>query len=189
MDLWSIVKSVGSAVVRDAVPGGGAIIDAVNAVLPADKKLPSNATGHDAANAIQALPPEQRSAVMQKEYDVDIATIQARSSTLQAAIEADVKNPQSTRPRIALGAFQVVAYAMIVAISAWAYGVIKADNPLTAVQNGWPFILSVIGPFVVLLRAYFGVLRDERKAKLNAATGSPTDTAISAIVKAIKGGK
>ena len=88
---------------------------------------------------------------------------------------ADTKTPHTTRPYIAKGAFHVVAFVTIVVISLWAYGVAVKDEALvTAIMGGWQFVLAVIGPLVTLLWAYFGILKQEQRNKLNAATGSTT---------------
>jgi hypothetical protein len=171
--LWDIVKTVGSGIIREAVPGGGLIVQAVNAFLPDEQKLPDTATGADIGQAVATLPADQRSAVMQKEFDVDITQIKESNSTVRAMLEHDTANPHSTRPKIALGAFNLVAFVTLVIVSMWAYGILagKADI-ISAVSEGWPFVLTTIGPFVTLLLAYFGVLRNEHKQKMNAAVGN-----------------
>lgn len=175
MNLWDIVKTVGGSVIRNAVPGGGLLVDVVNEFLPDDKKLPAEATGSDIATAVDSLPAEQRAQLMAREFDVDITQIQESNSTLRAMLDADTKTPHTTRPYIAKGAFHVVAFVTIVVISLWAYGVAVKDEALvTAIMGGWQFVLAVIGPLVTLLWAYFGILKQEQRNKLNAATGSTT---------------
>ncbi len=174
MKLIDIMKTVGAGIVREAVPGGGLIVDAVNALLPDEHKLQRDATGHDVAAQVSKLPPAEQAAVLSKEFDVDIAQIKESNATVRAMLEADYKTPHTTRPYIARHAFHVVAFAVIVTVSVWAYGVLRSDDSMIdAVTQGWPFILSVIGPFVVLLRAYFGVLQQEQRNRLNAAQGAP----------------
>lgn len=186
MKLWDVVKSVGSAVVREVVPGGGILVDAVNEFLPDDKKLPGNATGKDIDAAVSSLPPDQRARVMEKEFDVDLAQIRQSNETVRAMLEADAKSPHTTRPYIAKGAFHVIAFAVVVTVSAWFYGVVTSDDTMIeAVTNGWPFVLAVIGPFVVLLHAYFGVLRSEQKNRLDAANGSSTPPGLAGILSGI----
>lgn len=166
--LWDVIKTVGSGVVRETVPGGGLLIDAVNAWLPEDKKLPSTATGQDVESAVNSLPPDQRASVLEKEFDVDIERIQQANETVRAMLAADSSMKHTTRPYIAKHAFHVVAFAVVLTVLAWAYGVVIKDVDIVdAIMDGWPFMLSVIGPFVVLLQAYFGVLRDESKSRLN----------------------
>lgn len=183
--LWDIVKTVGSTALQVALPGAGtAIVAAVNEFLPDDSKLPGGATGNDAIDAINRLSPEAQSAVMNKKFDVDIERIKQQYSTVQAMLTADASMPQTTRPYIAKHAFHVVAFAVIVTISIWAIAIInKDDDMVNAVNNGWMFVLSVLGPLVVLLHAYFGVLRKEQQNKLNAANGHPIVSGIKSLFK------
>lgn len=176
MKLWDIVKTVGSAALQVALPGTGSlIVGAVNELLPDDKKLPAGATGDDLNNAIASLPPEKQAHIMEKEFDVDITQIQESNATVRAMLAADTKTPHTTRPYIAKGAFHVVAFVTIVVISLWAYGAAVKDEALvTAIMGGWQFVLAVIGPLVTLLWAYFGILKQEQRNRLNAATGSTT---------------
>jgi hypothetical protein len=172
MKLWDVIKTVGTGVVREVVPGGGILIDVVNEFLPDEDKLPGDATGEDIDQAVAKLPPEQQAQLLAKEFDVDITRIRQTNETVRAMLEADTKNPHTTRPYIAKGSFHVIAFAVIVVTTTWAYGVIAGKETMVqAVTDGWPFILSVIGPFVVLLHAYFGVLRSEQKNRLDAAAG------------------
>lgn len=183
MKLWDIVKNIGSAVIANAVPGGGLLLGAINGFLPDDKKLPDNATGSDVQSAINQLPPEQQALIMEKEFDVDMTKIRESNQTVRAMLESDAKNPQSTRPYIAKGSFHVIAFSILVIISAWAYGVITGDDIIIkAVVDGWPFVLAAIGPLVVLLHAYFGVLKQEHKNKLDAANGSSTPAGLAGIL-------
>ena len=183
MNLWDIVKTVGAGIISTVVPGGSVIVGAINAVLPDDKKLPDNATGSDAISAINNLPPEKQAALMEKKFDVDITQIKETHSTVRAMLDADAKNPHSTRPYIAKGSFLVVAFTSITTISIWSYGVIKGDDKLvTAVMNGWQFVLAVIGPLVTLLWAYFGVLKTERKNRLDAAGNKSQPSGITGLL-------
>lgn len=180
MKLWDVVKSVGSNVIREVVPGGGILVDAVNEFLPDDKKLPGNATGKDVDDALAALPADQRARIMEKEFDVDITQIRQAGESLRAMLTADAKTKHTTRPYIAKHAFHVVAFAVILTVAARAYAVLVSDDTMVqAIDNGWPFVLSVIGPFVVLLRAYFGVLRDEDRNRMSAASGNSSPAGLA----------
>ncbi len=186
MKIWDIVKTVGSGIIREVVPGGGLIVGAINALLPDDKKLSANATGEDVKSAVNSLPPEQRASVMEKEFDVDITQIKESHSTVRAMLEADTKSPHTTRPYIAKGAFHVVAFTVIVVVAVWAYGVSIKDAALVkAVMDGWQFILAAIGPFVVLLHSYFGVLKHEQKNKLDAANGAAIPASITGLLASV----
>jgi len=181
MKLLDILGKVGGAVVKTMVPGGGLIVDVVNEFLPDDKKLPADATGSDMQAAVDSLPPDQRAQLLGREFDVQIE----QHHSLQAMLQAEQSSTHTTRPRIALGAFHLVAFVSIVAISLWAYAIAAGDEEMvTAVTDGWPFVAAVVGPFVTLLWAYFGVLKQEQRNRLNAANGS-TSGALSSIISQI----
>ena len=162
MKLLDIIKSVGEVAVRTAVPNGGLIIDLVNSFLPEDKKLSDDATGQQLNKVVDQLPPEQ----LAKEFDVTIKKL----DTLQTMLNADTK--YTTRPKIAYQSFLVVAFSIMMAISAWGYAVFSGDvKIITNIENSWLLLLSLIGPLVTVLHAYFGVLTEEKKDRFNAAQG------------------
>jgi hypothetical protein len=187
MKVWDILKSVGSAALQVALPGTGSlIVGAVNELLPDGKKLPAGATGDEINNAIANLPPEQQAAVMEKEFDVEAIQIKESNHTVRDMLASDVSNPHSTRPFIAKGSFYVVSFVVVVAVIVWAYGVLRSDVAIVAaVMGGWQFILAIIGPLVTLLWAYFGVLKQEHKNKLDAAGGLSTPAGIAGILSNI----
>lgn len=171
--LLDILKTVGAGIIREVVPGGGLLVEAVNAVLPAGKKLSAGATGPDISAAVASLPADQRANIMSKEFDVDLTWIKEGNETLRTMLKHDAENPHSTRPAIALGAFRVVAFVCVSVVSVWAIAVLTGkDEMVEAVTGGWPFVAAVIAPLVTLLWAYFGVLKQEHKNKLNAAGGA-----------------
>jgi hypothetical protein len=187
MDLWNIVKSVGSAALQVALPGTGSlIVGAINAVLPDDKQLPETATGAEVQDALGQIPSEQRAAIMDKQFDVTLEQLKQAGESNRAMLAADAGSTHTTRPYIAKGSFQVVAITTLIAISAWAYGIFTGDDVMIEkVVAGWPFILAVTAPLVALLRAYFGILKSEQADKLNAAQGTPARSGLSGIVSAL----
>jgi len=187
MNLLKILSKVGGEVLSNVVPGGSAILGVVNEFLPEGSKLGANATGSDISNAISGLPPEHQATVLGKKFDVEETQIKESYSTIRAMLESDAKNPQTTRPYIAKHSFHVIAFTIIIAMSIWAVGVIKSDDEIVkAVVDGWPFILAVIAPLAVLLRAYFGVLSQEQQTKSNAANGHPVASGLMGIIGALK---
>ena len=172
MNVWDIVKTVGADIISDVIPGGSVIIKGINELLPNDKKLPENATGSDITNAVESLPPQDRAAIMSKQFDVQMTNIKESNETLRTMLAADATQPHTTRPRIAMRAFNVTAFISIIVVLMWAYAVVR-DRPdmVTAITGGWPFIAAIVGPFVTLLLGYFGILKGEHKAKLDAAGG------------------
>lgn len=175
MKLWDIVKTVGPGLLSAFVPGAGLLLGAVNEFLPDDKKLPVTATGTDLGNAIKSLPAEQRGSLLEKEFDVDIVELQESHSTLRTMLDSDAKNPHTTRPYIAKHSFHVIAFTIVMTVWLWGYGIYKADTVMVkTITNGWPFLLSAVAPLAILLRAYFGVLKQEHRDRLSAADTKPT---------------
>ena len=98
-------------------------------------------------------------------------------------LDTKVKSQHSTRPYIAKHAFHALALISILAVSAWTLALYnqfqsideasinQAAAMAKSIENGWSFILSVIGSFVTLLMAYFGTLRKEKNDKLNSIYG------------------
>lgn len=187
MKLWDIVKTVGSSVIANAVPGGSLIVEGINALLPDGKKLPVNATGDQVSSAINNLPPEQQVQVLNKEYDVEIEQIKQSHSSLQTMLEANAQSKHTTRPKIAYQAFQVIAFSTISVVSAWCFTVFTGNTEMIdTIERSWLFILGVITPLVTVLHAYFGVLTNESKDRLNAAQGHKVDPVGGLIGKLFK---
>lgn len=186
MNLLNLIKTVGTGIIRDVVPGGGLIVGAINELLPDDKKLTNNATGLDINSAIELLPQDQRAALLDKEFDVDITQIKESNATVRAMLEADTKNPHTTRPYIAKHAFHVVAGISIIVMLIWADAVIDDNEKvIKTIMDGWPFVTAVIAPFVTLLWAYFGVLKQEHKNKLDAAGGASSPSGVIGLLSSI----
>lgn len=187
MDLWNIVKTVGAGVISAAVPGGPLIVGAINAALPADQQLPANATGLQAQDAISALPAAERAQVMDKQFEVDITQIKESHDTVRSMLAADAATAQTTRPYIAKHAFHVIALSTSLTTVTYMYAVWagKADM-VKAVTDGWPFVLGLNGTLATLLLAYFGVLKQEHKQRMDAANGyQAAPTGLGALVSAV----
>lgn len=185
MKLLDIAKKVGLGLLRDAIPGGGLILQAVNEWLPDDKKLPADATGEQVRSAVESMPPEYQAGIINKEFDVEETQIKESNETLRVMLQADATSTHTTRPYVAKHAFHVVALVAVVAISLWGYGITtKQADLVKAVTDGWPFVAAVIAPFVILLRSYFGVLKQEHRQRLDAAGGNPTPSGLGGIISA-----
>jgi hypothetical protein len=163
MSLLDIAKKAGAAIIRDVVPGGSLIIDTINAVLPPDKQLPPDATGDSLAARLSQL--------------------ELQASTTAVMLNAEAQSTHTTRPRIALGAFHVVATVTLVVVSMWAVAIMRGDvKMLSAITDGWEFVLAAILPFVGWLNQYFGILRDEHRNRLDAIHGQTRRTGIASIL-------
>ena len=186
MKLWEIVKTVGTGIISTMVPGGPLIVGAINEFLPDDKKLPDNATGQQAQDAISTIPAADRAALMDKQFDVEITQIKESHSTVRMMLESDAQNPQTTRPYIAKQAFHVIAFSIIATTAMWAYAVLTDNvDMVKAIMDGWPFIVGVNGTLATLLLSYFGVLKQEHKQKLDAANGVANPTGVTGLLSAL----
>ena len=187
MKLWDFAQKIGAAAIATAVPGGPLILQGINELLPEDKKLPEAATGTDLVTAVESLPPEQRVALMDKELDVELTQIKESNATLRAMLEADAAGTHTTRPYIARGSFQLVAAVSLIVISIWAYAVATGNVGLVKeVMSGWQFVAAVLAPFIGLLWAYFGILKQEQRNRLDAASGNTNPGGLAGIISALK---
>jgi hypothetical protein len=186
MKLGDILKTVGTGILTAAFPAAAPVIGLVNGFLPDDKKLPETATGTQVAAAVDSLPPDKRAELMSREIDLEETWAKEKGATVRAMLESDANNPHTTRPHIALGSFYVVAFAVVVIVSVWAYGVWDDDPKMVkAVVDGWPFVLAVLAPLVTLLRAYFGVLNREHKQRMDAANGAAPPAGIAGVLASL----
>lgn len=178
MKLFDILKKVGGGIIKTVIPGSG-IISVVNEILTGDDKLSDDATGDDVSRAISSLPSAERTQLLNREFDVKIEKLK----TIQTMLTADAMTPHTTRPYIAKQSFHVVALVTIAIIGMWSYGVGTANAiMIKAIMEGWPFILAVTAPLVVILQAYFGVLKSEQKNKLDASNGISQPSGIAGFI-------
>ena len=174
MDLRNILVKAGSAVLSSVIPGGGLVVELINSFLPGDKKLPKTATGDQATNAIQSLPPDKQLELFTKELDVEIEGIKSFTQVQQALAQADATG-SSTRPKIAQQmsttvCFVIISFSTILIIAILLDRIVMIKN----VENLWPLALTIIGTPTVLLRQYFGKRTEEKKARYELA-GKPPD--------------
>ena len=182
MKLKEIALKVGSGLIRDMVPGGGLLLDGVNALLGDGDKLGPDATGDD----LLKLPPQ----VLEKQYDVQIEQIRESHETARTMLQVESVSTHTTRPRIALGAFHVVAAVSLIAVAVWASAVLRKDvDTLKVVVDGWPFLLAVIGPFVGWLNRYFGILKDEHRNRLDAVSANTKPRGLAGLLQSVRAGK
>lgn len=184
--LFDTLKGPTLTLASTLIPGGPAILAAINLMLPDDKKLPETATGGDMRNTVNQLTPEQRGSLMEKQLDVEIAEINAWEG-IQGSLAAADSTGSSTRPLIALMMAWVIVGAISAIIGAWMMAIIDNDVETLKVLNGsWPALLAIVATPTALLRAYFGMRTKEKTARYSAATGQPMG-AVANIIKLLKG--
>lgn len=183
MDFKTILKTVGTGLITTLVPGGNAIISGINAFLPDDKKLPDNATGTQAQNAINQMTPEVQAQILSKQHDVTIEEIRGFTDRFKTMADVD-KSGNTTRPFIALLMAWIVAFTVVVVISMYAYAIANGESEMIlSINESWPMLTAIIATPTALLRAYFAMRTKEKQQKYEAATGvSAAPSIISALL-------
>lgn len=194
MKLSQILTIAGAGAINSVVPGAGTLVAAaVNAFLPDDKKISPDATGDEVAAAVNSLPPAHRSALMEKELDVEIEEIKGFTARFAAAAEAD-KSGSSTRPAIALMMARSVCFVIVVYVAAVAVAIILDNSAMVEQISGtWAFIGVLLGVPSALLKAYFGMRTQEKTARYQLANEGqavdPPGQILTALAGMIKGRK
>lgn len=148
------------------IPGGPAILAAVNAFLPENEKLPETATGGELAAAVEKLPPEQRASLMEKEIDLKIVQEEGWTERYKAMCSGD---GQSTRPAIALMMAKVTCFVIILFTSAISIEVyLHGFDSLADNAGAWTIFATILGIPSSVLAKYFGELRREQQNRLGA---------------------
>lgn len=188
MKLKNVLTKVGTAILKNVVPGAGIVLDTVNALLPADKKLELDmATGQDVITAINSLPAETQAGIYEKEFDVEIEDIKGFTERFKAAADAD-KSGNTARPEIALMMAKTVCFAIILFVSVWAYAAaMEKDSIVTGLANSWALMGTILSIPSAVLYGYFGLRTKEKQSRYQMATDQPIGTGlIGSIIKAIK---
>lgn len=182
MNFKDILKTVGGGLLSAFVPGGGAIVAGLNAVLSDDNQLPENPTGIQVQDAVRSLPPEQQAEVLGKEYDVEIAKVNAWADIQGHLSKADATGA-STRPAIAMMMAWLVVLQVFTVCALMMASVAMVNNEiLSTIKEFWPMLLASMGIPAKLLHSYFGMRTEEKKHRVHAATGvAPLAGIISSI--------
>jgi len=190
MNFGKALKSIAGpllGVASTLIPGGPAILGAINAFMPEDKKLPATATGAQMHQAVNDLTPESRASLMEKELEVEIQEIKSWEGIQASLAQADAAGA-STRPRIAVMMAQVVVFTVLAFVSVWVVAIYQEDiKTLDLINSSWGTILAVIATPTALLRSYFGMRTKEKQSRYAAASGNETTGALAGIIKAFKG--
>lgn len=190
MKILDILSKVGTAVISTLVPGSGVLISAVNELLPDGKKLPTDVTGAQMQTAISGLAPADQAVILGREFDVEVTQIKESNETLRTMLATEQASPHTTRPKIALRAFYQVAFTTSMVVLMWAYAVVTHDAAMVAViMDGWPWVAALLVPYIGWLNAYFGILKQEQRDRLNAANGSVSGGVVSSLLGKITGKK
>lgn len=185
-NLFDAIKGPALTMASTLIPGGPAILAAVNAFMPDDKKLPPAATGQEIVSAVQGLPPDQQAELMKMELQVEMQEIQSWEKIQASLAQADAAGA-STRPKIAMMMAYCVVIVVYIFIGAWTWAMFNVDKTaLEVIKDSWPMMVAVIGTPTALLRAYFGMRTKEKQSRYSAASGQDLSSGIASLVKAFK---
>lgn len=152
------------------IPGGSAIVSAVNAFLPDSKKLPENAKGEEILSAIDQLPEDKKAQLLEKQINLEVVREENWTERYVAMVKAD---SQSTRPKIALIMAWLVVIESIVFISFLSYSVYTSG--ISSLNQ--PYLWTVFGVLTGIpsgiLGKYFGELRREQANRLGIQNTNP----------------
>lgn len=154
--LSGIIATLGGAALQAVFPKEApAIIADINAVLPAEKQLTTEATGPELTAALDELSPADRLALLNREYDFRLAELDQETDVTQILANADIKG-KTLRPSIAF------LMAVVLIVNVEAYGYLLYQKALGGADVTWDQLSIVIGvPFAIVI-SYFGFLKNER---------------------------
>jgi len=155
-------------VAASLIPGGPALVAAVNTFLPDSKKLPEHAKGGEILSAIDSLPSDQRASLMSKEIDLEAQLSSDWTARYKAMAAAD---GQSTRPRIGLMMAWLLVFETTIFMILLAWGVHKGGIEAISRPDLWTVFASLTALPAGILGKYFGELRKEQT---NRTVGKPT---------------
>ena len=187
MNILSILSKVGSSIIADVIPGGQAILNVVNELLPKENQLTSKATGTDIQATISQMPLDKQAELLSKKFDVDITAIKEHTNVIKALGDVD-KTGNSTRPAIAIMMAKIVAFSVVVLVTMLAIAIGNNNTEtIKAIGDNWPLVIAILGTPTALLRAYFGMRTKEKQQKYQAVSGSEPKSVIGGLISAFKG--
>lgn len=176
-DIWKVIEPVGS-LVGGFVPYVGPAVKAINSFMPDDKKLPDDASKDEIKDAVDSLLPEQKAALMEKKVELEIVKEKEWSKVVDSLAKADATG-SSTRPDIAMVMAWLIVFIDGIFSLCLAWAVYKESIDIS---EAWPMALALTTLPAVLLKAYFGMRTEEKKARYAQAAGQPH---ISGVIGAI----
>jgi len=161
MDYLKLIGSVASLIgSSNPIVAGG--IAAVNLFLDKDKQVPIHATGQNAIDAFQSLPPEKQVQV-NKQLQIELGFEQEHTKQIEAAYEHD-NSGSSTRPKIAMISCYVCAITAIAFLGLLFLGKSVPD---------WTVIAAVLSPFILWVNTYINARTKDKRTRYAVAAGQP----------------
>jgi hypothetical protein len=162
------------------------IIDLINSIVPKEYKVSENSTGKDVIDTLNSfLSQNAKDIILNKKFDISVQEIKSHEEIIKAIAEVD-KMGKSTRPFIAKIIAVNTIFIVDIIIAGVVYAVYTGNTDIVKeIKDSWPLILSLLTPFIVLLKSYFGLRTKEKSHKYEIISNTPTPLdAISKILKA-----
>lgn len=175
-NLTDTLKNIGVGALNGLGPLGGAAIAVINEFLPDEDKLPSTATGNEALEKVEKLPPTERENISNMLYA--FKTIESNNALKTAMLQAQTKSQEVTansevemlrimeesdrqshyRPKIAM-MFSIITALLSVSIGlAMAYRwAVHGDEP------SWDVLGIVLYVPVHVTLRWFNIRSDEKQ--------------------------
>ncbi len=188
MKLGQILTKIGKGVIKDVVPLAGTVFDIVEE-FTGEKYDRETTTGQDLLKACNGLSSDAQAQIFSKELDVEIVQEEEWTKRFQALNQAD-ESGKTSRPKIAL----MIAYSVCIPVNLFSIALfivtlMGKPEMVKALSDCALIVLSLIGPLLTVLYGYFGMRRDEKKARYNLAAGQSSPLGvIGKMVSAFKGG-
>jgi len=161
MNIKDILMTVGTGILS-ATPLGALALPVINALLPADKKLPVSATGEMATSAIGKLPPGEASKIELAEIQLEVEQERGRTARYEAMCAGD---GQETRARLVNKAMNALIGLSTIFVLAIAYVYIDKGAEVAFSYELAAVYGVVTATFAYVVRAYFGDLRTETTSR------------------------
>ena len=161
MNIKSFLKTVGLGLISSN-PMGAAALTVINGFLPDDKKLPENATGEQAQDAIKSLSPDQLAQLELAEIHLAEVEEEGRTARYIAMCAAE---GQETRAKVVLIAIWglISTNLLFMLVIAWVYVERGASEAFSPSLIGTYTVMT--GTLAYVVRAYMGDLRSETRSR------------------------
>jgi len=161
MNIKDVLLTIGTGIIS-STPLGAIALPVINALLPADKKLPIDATGTMATEAIKQLPPGEASKIELAEIQLEVEQERGRTSRYESMCSSDGQETRAMLVNKAMNALIGLSGIFVLAI-AYVYinegAEVAFSYELAAVYG------VVTATFAYVVRAYFGDLRTETTSR------------------------
>lgn len=190
MKIGRLLANVGTGLVSVLFPPAAPLVAGIaNTFLPKEKQLdPKTMTGEQAREAIDSLPADVRSRILEKEIDLEITLEENWTERFTAMVNADSVG-NTNRPKIVWACMEILAFQIISLSTAVFYSIVTGDDRMMkAIGDSWEWLLFFTGIPMWVIKVYFGKRTDEKKTRAAVATGQPLPTGLlGEIIGAIKG--